>query len=186
MEILLKLKKSFIAVCLFILTTTAMAQQAIPYTANWETDLHEWTVIDNKYESKTWNWKAAGVATITDSKRENDDWLISPAINCSGTKNIKVAFKAGWNKAQSSNISLYYSTDFSGDQAAANWTLVEEKIIPDSHPYGFKTAGFIPCNFKIKVNAQKVHFAIRYSKHNVPEDVQNEIRVSNFKITGKK
>jgi Tfp pilus assembly protein PilV len=163
----------------------AQDAKTLPYKANWETDLEDWTVVDNKYNSKTWDWRAAGVAFITDSKRANDDWLISPAIDCSGKGAKKVSFSAGWNKAQSSNIALYYSTNYEGDQSAAEWVLVEEKIIPDSQPFGFKTAVYIPISVKVKVSAPKVHFAIRYMPHNEAEDSQNEIRIRNFKVTGK-
>lgn len=174
--------------CMIMMYASVSAQdvQPLPFVANWTTDLEEWEVVDNKYESKTWKWKAAGVATITDSKRKNDDWLISPAIDCSGKGTKKVSFKAGWNKAQSSNVALYYSLNYEGDQEAAEWILVEEKIIPDSHAYGFKTAAYVPIISKVKINAPKVHFAIRYMPHNEAEDVQNEVRIRNFKVTGKK
>lgn len=173
---------------LLLLTESAFSQDAkpLPYQAAWSTDLEEWEVVDNKYESKTWKWRAEGVIHITDSKRKNDDWLISPAIDCSGKGNKKVSFKAGWNKAQSSNIALYYSLNYEGDQEAAEWIMLEEKIIPDSHAYGFKNAAYVPIVSKVKINAPKVHFAIRYMPHNEAEDVQNEVRIRNFKITGKK
>lgn len=182
------LVKSLLTAVLLLIAVGASAQElkTLPYAAMWKTGLDEWQVNDLKYHSKTWKWKAAGVATITDSKRENNDWLISPAIDCKGVKRLKVAFKAGWNKAQSSNVELYYSLNYEGNQEEADWVLIEEKIIPDSHPYGFKTAAYLPCNFKVKVDAPKVHFAIRYTRHNAAEDVQNEIRVRNFKVTGKK
>lgn len=180
-------EKVVIAIGCLMLSVNAMAQDAktLPYKATWATDLEDWQVIDNKYKSKTWQWKAAETLTITDSKRANDDWLISPAINCSGKGAKKVMLNAGWNKAQSSNISLYYSTNFEGNVEAAEWTLVEENIISDSHPFGFKSAAYLMYSKKIKFNAPKVHFAIRYQAHNEAGERQNEIRIRRFKVLGR-
>ncbi len=184
----IKMRCGLLVVCFLVMASVAIAQEvkSLPYLAGWTTDLEDWHVADRQYTSKTWMWKAASTATITDSKKENDDWLISPALDCSGKAPKKITFKAAWNKAQSSNIALYYSLNYEGDQAAAEWVLVEEKIIPDSQPYGFKTDVFMPFSAKLKMDAPKVHFAIRYVKHNQSEEVQNEIRIKHFKVTSKK
>ncbi|WP_430812244.1 MULTISPECIES: choice-of-anchor J domain-containing protein [unclassified Carboxylicivirga] len=180
-------RKLAIAIGCLVMTINAMAQDAktLPYKAAWATDLEDWQVIDNKYQSKTWQWKSAETLTITDSKRANDDWLISPAINCSGKGAKKVWLNAAWNKAQSSNISLYYSTNFEGNVEAAEWILIEENIIPDSHPFGFKWAAYYTYSKKLKFSAPKVHFAIRYQPHNEAGERQNEIRIRRFKVLGK-
>ncbi|TRX66420.1 choice-of-anchor J domain-containing protein [Carboxylicivirga sp. M1479] len=171
----------------FVFSINTLAQEAknLPYKAAWATDLEDWHVVDNKYQSKTWNWKAAEIVSITDSKKANDDWLISPVINCSGKGTKKVVLNAGWNKAQSSNVSLYYSLNYNGDVAAADWTLVDENIIPDSHPYGFKSAAYWAYSQKLKINANKVHFAIRYQSYRQAGEKQNEIRIRRFKVQGK-
>lgn len=180
--------KVLVVGCLLLLTTAMKAQEikSRPYQTQWATDLEEWQVVDHKYQTKTWKWNAAETLTITDSKRANDDWLISPAIDFSGKGTKKVMLSAAWNKAQSSNIALYYSLNYDGDQEGAEWVLVEEKIIPDGHPYGFKSAAYFLFSQKLKVTAPKVHFAIRYMPHNEVGESQNEIRIRRFKVIGKK
>ncbi|SHF97282.1 hypothetical protein SAMN05444274_1165 [Mariniphaga anaerophila] len=182
-----QITKLVLAVCIMAMSTSIFAQkpQNVPYKAGWETDFEDWQVVDVKYQSKTWRWKASETVTITDSKKENDDWLISPAINCSGKKSLKVTFNAGWNKAQSSNIGLYCALNYDGNFDTAEWILVEDNIIPDSHPYGFKSDDYLRYSKNVKVSGKEIHFAIRYHSNNSPEDVQNEIRIRRFKVAGK-
>ena len=181
------LKNYLLLVAFGLLANLANAQapMELPYKAGWTTDLEGWQVVDNKYASKTWKWKTAETLTITDSKRANDDWLISPAIDCSGKGSKKVVFNTGWNKAQSSNITLYYSVNYTGDVEQADWVLLDENIIPDTHPFGFKSASYMLYSKKLKLNAPKVHFAIRYQAHNDAGESQNEIRIRRFKVIGK-
>jgi len=70
-----QIRKVLVVGCLLLLTTVMEAQEikSRPYQAQWTTDLEEWQVVDNKYQTKTWKWKAAETLTITDSKRANDD-----------------------------------------------------------------------------------------------------------------
>jgi len=173
---------------MLLLASNAFAQtvKSIPYKAAWETDMEDWQVVDNKMQSKTWQWKAAQTIQITDSRKANDDWLISPALDFSGKGAKKVFLSAGWNKAQSSNIALYYSLNYTGNQETAEWVLVEDKMIPDNHPYGFKSASYFLISNKINLTAPQVHFAIRYTPHNEAGlEGQNEIRIRRFKVIGK-
>lgn len=167
---------------LIITTSGSISSWQLPYSAAWALDLEDWTVVDNKYTSKTWAFRATGTANITDSKRENDDWLISPTIICNGDKKKEVSLKAGWDDAKSSNISLYYSTDYAGDVSAATWIPIAEDIIPSDHIFGFAGSKLYSASYQIDLNASKVHFAIHYAPFEAAIDVQNEIRVKGFNV----
>ncbi len=167
---------------LTITTTGTITEWPLPYTAAWATDLEDWTVVSNVHTTKVWAYKAAGTTFITDGKREQDDWLISPTIVCSSSKQKEISFLAGWKEFQSSNISLYYSTDYAGDQSAATWIKISENIIPETHGFGFATASLYSYSHTMDLQADAVTFAIQYAPFKPYGDSQNEIRVKNFKI----
>lgn len=167
---------------LSITTSGAVSEWPLPYTAAWSADLEDWTIVDKKYTSKTWGWKSSGTAKATDSKKENDDWLISPTIICTGSEQKEISFKAGWNGAKSSNISLYYATDYTGDQSTATWQLLVANIIPTDHAYGFASAAQLSFSHIMDLDNASVNFAIHYAPFGPAEGSQNEIRVKTFKI----
>jgi hypothetical protein len=168
----------------FVITTSgSVSQWPLPYSAAWADDLEDWTVVSNKHASKEWAYKAAGTVFMTDGKREQDDWLISPVIVCSGSNQKMISFKAGWKSAQSSNITLYYSTNYAGDQSTADWNEIEANIIPGSHGYGFSGSSLYNFSKTIDLEADAVTFAIKYAAvTGTFDDSQNEIRVKNFKV----
>ncbi len=169
---------------LVMTTSGAISVWPLPYSAAWATDLEDWKAISNKHASKEWAYRAAATAFMTDGKTEQDDWLISPAIRCSGSKQKQVSFKAGWNVQPSSNISLYYSTDFTGDQSAATWKEIVLNVIPDNHPFGLGVSKMIALAYIVDVDAPKVYFALKYAAYKPVDDNvnQNEIRVYGFNV----
>jgi hypothetical protein len=182
----------------FVLTTSGVNPiKLIPYATSWEYTMDDWTVFDLVDNSKTWAHKdnadtdgtplPTGTCFITDSKKEQGDWLVSPVIDCSGNFQKEVKVTAGWQSQQSSNISLYYSTNYVGDQATATWETIGTNIIPETHDYGFATAKLITLSFPIDLIAPTAHFAIVYGPFKAPivddPDIkQNEIRVKDFTV----
>lgn len=167
---------------LIITTSGAVSSWPLPYSAAWASDLEDWTAVSNMHTTKVWAYKAAATAFITDGKREQDDWLISPAVICRGSDKKEVSFKAGWKNALSSNISLSYATDFSGDPATATWTPVASNIIPATQAPGFATDLMASFSYVLEIEAPEVFFAIHYAKAGDFGDSQNEIRIKNFKV----
>ncbi|MBI9063651.1 MAG: T9SS type A sorting domain-containing protein [Marinilabiliaceae bacterium] len=182
----------------FVLTTSGINPiKLIPYGAGWEYTLDDWNIENLAGSAKTWEHKDKfdtnkdpvpnSVVFITDSKSDQDDWLISPAIKCSDVFQKEVVFKAAWKNQQSSNISVHYSTDYAGDKATASWTTLGSDVIPESHAFGFSTSDYISLSFPTDVLAPKVYFAISYGPFKAPitddPDIsQNEIRVMDFKV----
>ncbi|WP_430812245.1 MULTISPECIES: choice-of-anchor J domain-containing protein [unclassified Carboxylicivirga] len=167
---------------LTLTTSGSVTEWPLPYAAAWANDLEDWTVVSNVHATKEWAYKAAATVFMTDGKRDQDDWLISPKVICSSSKQKQISFLAGWKNFQSSNISLYYSTDYDGDQAAATWIKISENIIPDTHGFGFATSLLYSYSHTMDLQADAVTFAIQYAPYKAYGDSQNEIRIKNFKV----
>jgi hypothetical protein len=92
-------------------------------------------------------------------------WLISPALDFSSTRTKKVEVLLGKDKANmlTSNVSVYYSTDFEGDVAAATWTLLGENILPADQK-GMNSSSWYTFNQDVDVVADQVHIAMKATK----------------------
>ncbi|SHF97313.1 Por secretion system C-terminal sorting domain-containing protein [Mariniphaga anaerophila] len=167
----------------FAVTTSASVDKwELPYVAAWASDLEDWTVEDRGTIGRVWKWNRSSTVSITDSKKENNGWLISPAISCASSSPKVISFNAGWNNAQSSNISLYYSVDYDGDFESATWVQVDENIIPEAHEFGLGVSSMYSYSKTIELEAAVAHFAIQYAPFGEAGDSQNEIRVNNFTV----
>lgn len=158
--------------------------KALPYSCNWENgESFGWTTVDSLYESKTWTLlPGKSYVAISDSQTDNNDWFISPYIDCSKTESVDVKIDLGWYKAKSSNVSLYYSTNYVEGEEGAQWTLIKENVIPQEHGFGTSSALRYKSTTNVKLNNKKVSFAIKYHKFGEFEEFQNNIRVHGFKV----
>ncbi|TRX66419.1 T9SS type A sorting domain-containing protein [Carboxylicivirga sp. M1479] len=165
-----------------ITTSGSVSAWPLPYTAAWTDDLEDWTVVSHKHASKEWTYKSGGTAFMTDGKQDQDDWLISPTIVCSGSLQKEISFKAGWKSFQSSNISLYYSLDYAGVQEDATWIPITEELIPTTHGFGFATDLLYNYSHVMDLDQAAVTFGIHYAPFGAYGDSQNETRIKNFKV----
>ncbi len=159
--------------------TSKNSKHPLPYSAIWKAGLEDWAVADSLYSSKTWGWKAEGLAFISDSKQANNDWLISPPIDADGANPKNIILDARWKGAKSSNVSLYYTTSSLSEW---NWVEVAKDIIPESHGFGFAETYKLEQIFKVDVVADSIRFALHYAPFLSPEGTQNEIRIYGFKV----
>jgi hypothetical protein len=194
------------AIAIFsLMINNLSAQESLPFENTWATDLSGWQTVSLKGSSE-WAWKSEGTLQIGDGKKEQNDWLISPAINLSSENSKELFFKAGWKDAKSSNLSVYYSTNYNeggtkADINNADWTVIEEDIIkmddaadPDSPDYdpataqapGYSSTAIRTCKYTITEKANKVYFAFKYAKVGDPEGSQNQVRVKSLKVTENK
>lgn len=71
-----------------------------PYTANFATDLNQWTIIDGNNDGKVWTLYSSDGSTMRmtyNDYKDMDDWLISPPLKMEAGKayNVSFATKAG-------------------------------------------------------------------------------------------
>lgn len=99
------------------------------------------------------------------SSHENEDWLISPAMNLTDTKAGYVTFSHTWNKGDvskmKSEITLWFTTNYTGDPATTQW---EQATIPN-YPSGtdWKYVSSGEAAFPASVLGQpNVRFAFKY------------------------
>lgn len=199
----------------FSLFSAAIAQESIPYKANWialptadadpnkgtpTADPSNWNL--GGWISKTENGDRPFYIPVTtidgvkvyidntmefvDNKhtKQYDSWLISPSFNLS-VEGIKIiSLKAGKEKIEnpSSNISLFYSTDYTGDIATATWTPIAENIIPADQA-GLGTSVIATTEKEITSNASNIVFGIKAHNSGIAAGPkQAKLRVTAFEI----
>lgn len=65
-----------------------------------------------------------------------DVWLVTPAINMDGTTGEELSFDVQTNFNNGNILSVWVSTNFTGDASTADWTPLDA-IIPEGNPNGF-------------------------------------------------
>lgn len=199
----------------FSLFNAAIAQESIPYKANWialsdaDSDTNKGTPNANHSFWNLGGWVSVAengdkpfyipVTTVDGNKvhvmnsmefvdnkqsKAYDSWLISPAIDLSTEGGKVVCIKAGKEKIEnpSSNISIFYSTDYKGDITTATWTPVAESIIPaDQAGLGISAIGTFEKEISLQNN--NVVFGIKaHSSGLTAGPKQGKLRVMAFEI----
>lgn len=132
-------------------------------------------VIDAQYKCM----KMSGY--FNSSYNANEDWLISPAINISGIKDVNLSFQTAmkYGIAGDGSLKVFYSTNYagSGDPTSATWT--EFTGVPlSTGNFAWQSSG----NLRVPEINGNVYFAFKYvcSTNNVPT-----WEVKEFKLRGK-
>ncbi|MGL5786040.1 MAG: T9SS type A sorting domain-containing protein [Bacteroidales bacterium] len=203
------MKKIFtLCIAAFSMFNAAIAQESIPYKANWIA-LPEADADPNKGkpEADQSLWNLGGWSSISEDgnrpffiavskgshlantmefgdgrqEKEQTSWLISPAFDLSDKMDKIVTFKTG-KVNSSSNISLFYSLNYNGDVKTATWNPIAENVIPIEQS-GIGTSKMITVEKTIPVKETKVVFGIKAHNSNIGADVeQAKIRVTAFEI----
>jgi hypothetical protein len=108
-------------------------------------------------------------------------WLITPAINLDASTDEVFTFDVNVGYYRGAALSVYASTDFTGDINAATWQLIDNVDLPTgpSSGYGsFQSAG----NISVDCLDGNVVFAFKYKGSD--GDVTTTFQVDNVKITG--
>jgi len=95
-------------------------------------------------------WKAssykqdqfAKISGYSSGNQNNEDWLISPAINLKGFTNPSLQINQAINYLHNKwdQINILVSTDYSGDVAAATWNTIPVTTKPTGSNYTFVTS----------------------------------------------
>ncbi|CAM1342779.1 DUF5689 domain-containing protein [Tenacibaculum amylolyticum] len=108
-------------------------------------------------------------------------WLISPAVNLNGTTNEELTFetKTGFNNGEA--LSVWVSTDYTGDVAAATWLRVDATLAngPSS---GFEPNFTQSGSINLSCLDGDVYVAFRYAGGD--GGVTTTFQVENVRITG--
>ncbi|MDZ7877005.1 MAG: endonuclease [Saprospiraceae bacterium] len=120
----------FTALLLFFFTSISrMNAQTIIYAQDFGTNTSgDWTTVDVASPTDIWRF-TSGYAQINGFGDEDDqDWLISPAINMNIATNETFAFKsknryagATTGAAPNTNLELKYTTNYTGDPSTTTW-----------------------------------------------------------------
>lgn len=99
-----------------------------------------WT-LDTQYGNPGSCAKMSGFAS---GNKENEDWLISPSINLSGTTAASLTFDTA-TKFAGNTLEILISADYSGSgtPTAATWTTVTATLSPSSGSYVWTNSGKI-------------------------------------------
>lgn len=107
-------------------------------------------------------------------------WLVTPAVEMDQTVGEELHFDVQASFDNGATLSVLFSTNYSGDIAAANWILLDA-IIPSGPDDGFGDFEAVgPINIACMEGV--VHFAFRY-EGNDPE-ATTRYHIDNIKITG--
>lgn len=122
------------------------------------------------FGDQVWTWdtykymKMSGYASS--ASHQNEDWLISPAMNLSGLSSASVSFDHTINKGNLANLqtnhTIWVSKNYSGgDPSAATWEQVTITTYPAGNNWTFVNSGV--CNLPASMVGQSnVYLAFKY------------------------
>lgn len=135
----------------------------------------------NKYDKKFGSWtninannkkrvyqikeyrsnKYAEISAYRSNENPMEAWLVSPAIDLDNTTEEKLTFKTktGYNNAKT--LSVYYSTDFSGDVKKATWTKLNATLA-DGPSRGFSKTFVDSGELDLSAVKGKVYIGFKY------------------------
>ncbi|MDF1560877.1 MAG: DUF5017 domain-containing protein [Bacteroidales bacterium] len=115
------------------------------------------------------------------TRYENEDWLVSPAINLSGSEMNAMSFLTAMSFT-GPDLKVVISTNFSGtytagDIAAATWTDITSQFSYSAGSYAWASSG----DFSLDAYAGNIYVAFVYTSS---ETSSAKWEVDDFKITG--
>ncbi len=117
-----------------------------------------WTAASYKQDQYA---KMSGHLSSTGKNYDNEDWLISPAINLSGFSNPNMQIDQAINYLhnQWDQTTVQVSTDYTGDVASATWTPVTISTLPTGSNWPFVTSEKVDLS---AYSGKTIHIAFKY------------------------
>ena len=146
-----------------------------------------WTNINVNGGSHIWIDRSFGGNTYMQNGAYNtgenplEAWLVTPAINLDSSTDEVFTFDVNVGYYRGAALTVYASTDFTGDVTTATWELIDNVNLPTgpSSGYGsFQSAG----NISVDCLDGDVYFAFKYKGSD--GDVTTTFQVDNVKVTG--
>lgn len=144
-------------------TVTDPIPSTLPYTIDITSnnpELNNWA-YQSVSGSETWSWtNGTGVAMngYNSSCKANEDWLVSPSFNLSGTSNEVLSFNLR-QRFGTDKLEVLYSTNYSGDASTATWVNITTLNAESATPTYANISKSIALN---SLSASSVHFAFKY------------------------
>ncbi|MEN8157316.1 MAG: DUF5017 domain-containing protein [Bacteroidota bacterium] len=155
--------------------------------ADFENDLTPFTQIsivgDQDWYKSVYSGNGfAKISGYAGSAQDNDDYLISPAINLDGSTDNEFSFDNAMNFS-GPGLQVLISTDFSGTYdstsvVTATWIDISSNFAYSTGSYAWQASGA----FDLSAYTGNVYIAFRYLSN--PTDGAATWEVDNFKVTG--
>ena len=155
--------------------------------ANYTTDLPGWTNVNMNGGNGLFQVRSYGGNHYMQCTAHNSGesplevWLVTPAINLDGTTDEELTFetKTGFNNGAA--LSVFVSTDFTGDVSTAEWMMVDAEIAngPSS---GYQSSFTSSGSVDISCLDGDVYVAFKYLGGD--GGVTTTFQVDNVKVTG--
>lgn len=143
-------------------------QPDILYSADFETSLLPFSQVsitgEQEWKKATYNNNSyAYMNGYASGNKENEDWLITPALNLDTATNVKVSFKTAKNYTGPA-IKVMISSNFNGTFTAAGitgatWTDITSSFEFSSGSYNWKASG----EYALSAYSGKVYIAFVYT-----------------------
>lgn len=132
-----------------------------PFTAVNVKGAQEWN-INTKFS----NASMSGFVSADQRSYENEDWLVSPAMDLTNAQSVKVNFEHTWNKGDiakmKEEITIHVTTNYTGDPKTTQWTQVTIPNYPVGSTWDYVASGDVV--FPAEVLGQSnVRFALKYT-----------------------
>lgn len=146
-----------------------------------------WTNVNVNGGSHIWTQRSYGGNKYMQNGAYNtnenplESWLVTPAINLDSSTDEVFTFDVNVGYYRGAALSVYASTDFTGDVETATWQLIDNVNLPTgpSSGYGtFQSAGDI----SVDCLDGDVYFAFKYKGGD--GDVTTTFQIDNVKVTG--
>ncbi len=168
-------------------TTILFEQNFESLTVN-STTIPGWTNVNisggsTLYAVKTFNSnKYMQYSAYNNGEASSDVWLITPAINIDNTTNEALSFKTATGYNNGAALSVYVSTDYTGNVNTATWKLANATLAngPSS---GYQSTFTDSGTVDISCLTGNVYVAFRYKGGSV-SGVTTTFQIDNVKVTG--
>lgn len=108
-------------------------------------------------------------------------WLVTPAIDLSNTVDEELTFKTQAGYYQGDALSVYISTDFSGEISAATWVLIDADLV-DGPPSGYGGTFVSSGSINLSCLEGDVYVGFRYL--GADGVITTTFRIDNVRVTG--
>ncbi len=137
-------------------------------TPNEDIAVQGWTNVDvngdpRVWEGKSYNNNSYAQISAYQASDAVETWLVSPGIDLGSAANPTLNFATNDGHYNGDALTVYVSTDFSGDPAAATWTQLNNVTISSGHDQGYGPGFVASGNVDLSAYAgQVVYVGFKY------------------------
>ena len=165
------------------ITDDELPSANISYSENFsDCSTHDWTVVTVGAETEWTCGSGYFEANAFGSSGTADDYLISPSFNMDTQTNEILSFNSLTQYADTSpQISLLYTTNYTGDPSTTTWVSSLSPTWPGSNSNVSTSSGNIDIS---SISGTAVHFAFRYTSTGTGSGSTEKWRIDDISIGG--